>query len=266
MVRLTRIYTRTGDGGQTRLADMSVINKTDPRVEAYGDVDEANSAIGVALAAHDLPDKVAAVLRTIQNEMFDVGADLSKPLTVTDHDHPDLRVTQAYVDRLEDWCDEFSDHAAAAGVVHPARGFPRLRPAPCGAYGGPPGRAGGLGRSSALRHRAGHRARYPRRSQSPGHDVPEPAVRPALHPHARRERPRWGRAVGTRRRGHQAGSDTQPTRDEGATDERGHRKSQSAPGAAGNAVHRPVGRPALHGGVPAGWRVGVRRAGDRLLG
>ena len=110
MVRLTRIYTRTGDGGQTRLADMSVINKTDPRVEAYGDVDEANSAIGVALAAHDLPDKVAAVLRTIQNEMFDVGADLSKPLTVTDHDHPDLRVTQAYVDRLEDWCDEFSEH------------------------------------------------------------------------------------------------------------------------------------------------------------
>ena len=110
MVRLTRIYTRTGDGGQTRLADMSLTDKTDPRVEAYGDVDEANSAIGVALAGHDLPEEVAAVLRTIQNEMFDLGADLSKPLRVTDAEHPDLRVTQAYVDRLEAWCDEFSEH------------------------------------------------------------------------------------------------------------------------------------------------------------
>ena len=110
MVRLTRIYTRTGDGGQTRLADMSVTSKTDPRVEAYGDVDEANSTIGVALATHDLPDEVAAVLRTIQNELFDVGADLSKPLAATDPDHPDLRVTQPYIDRLERWCDEFSEY------------------------------------------------------------------------------------------------------------------------------------------------------------
>ena len=71
MVRLTRIYTRTGDAGQTQLSDLSPVSKTDPRVAAYGDVDEANSAIGVALAAGDLPDDVAAVLRSVQNEMFD---------------------------------------------------------------------------------------------------------------------------------------------------------------------------------------------------
>lgn len=111
MVRLTRIYTRTGDGGRTQLSDLSPVNKTDARVEAYGDVDEANSAIGVALAVGGLPDDVAAVLGTIQNEMFDVGADLSNPLRVpTSVDAPaELRVTQAYIDRLEAWCDHFGD-------------------------------------------------------------------------------------------------------------------------------------------------------------
>jgi cob(I)alamin adenosyltransferase len=110
MVRLTRIYTRTGDGGRTRLSDMSEASKTDPRVEAYGDVDEANSAIGLALATQELPDEVAAVLRSIQNEMFDLGADLSNPLRpVADDSRPPLRVTQDYVDRLEAWCDRFGD-------------------------------------------------------------------------------------------------------------------------------------------------------------
>jgi cob(I)alamin adenosyltransferase len=111
MVRLTRIYTRTGDAGQTRLSDLSPVDKTDPRVEAYGDVDEANSAIGVALAVGGLPDDVAAVLRSVQNEMFDLGADLSTPLrppTSTDQP-PELRITQEYVDRLEAWCDQFGD-------------------------------------------------------------------------------------------------------------------------------------------------------------
>ena len=109
MVRLTRIYTRTGDAGQTQLADLSPVSKTDPRVAAYGDVDEANSAIGVALAAGDLPDDVASVLRRVQNEMFDVGADLSTPLRVpTSTDSPlQLRITQEYVIRLEAWCDQF---------------------------------------------------------------------------------------------------------------------------------------------------------------
>src|SRR6187200_998492 len=111
MVRLTRIYTRTGDGGKTQLSDLSPVSKTDPRVEAYGDVDEANSAIGVALAADSLPNEVADVLRRIQNEMFDVGADLSNPLRVSSRPDPppDLRVNQDYIDRLEAWCDQFGD-------------------------------------------------------------------------------------------------------------------------------------------------------------
>ena len=109
MVRLTRIYTRTGDAGQTQLSDLSSASKTDPRVAAYGDVDEANSAIGVALATGDLPDDVAAVLRSVQNEMFDVGADLSTPLRApaSTDPRPELRITHDYVDRLEAWCDQF---------------------------------------------------------------------------------------------------------------------------------------------------------------
>jgi cob(I)alamin adenosyltransferase len=111
MVRLTRIYTRTGDSGKTQLSDLSPISKTDPRVEAYGDVDEANSAIGLALASGDLSKDVAAVLRAVQNEMFDVGADLSNPLRVADSadNPPQLRITQEYIDRLEAWCDQFGD-------------------------------------------------------------------------------------------------------------------------------------------------------------
>jgi cob(I)alamin adenosyltransferase len=109
VVRLTRIYTRTGDGGDTRLADMSVARKTDPRVEAYGDVDETNSALGVALALGRLPAEVTAVLRTIQNELFDLGADLSTPLRPSDPGQPDLRVTSESIDRLEGWCDGFSE-------------------------------------------------------------------------------------------------------------------------------------------------------------
>jgi cob(I)alamin adenosyltransferase len=111
MVRLTRIYTRTGDSGQTQLSDLSHVSKTDPRVAAYGDVDEANSAIGVALAASGLPDEVAAVLQTVQNEMFDVGADLSTPLRapISASPLPELRITQEYVDRLEAWCDQFGN-------------------------------------------------------------------------------------------------------------------------------------------------------------
>ncbi len=110
MVRLTRIYTRTGDAGETRLSDMSLTTKTDPRVAAYGDVDETNSAIGVAVATKELPDEVAAVLRTVQNELFDLGADLSNPLHVRSGDAgPELRVTQDYVDRLEASCDQFQE-------------------------------------------------------------------------------------------------------------------------------------------------------------
>src|SRR5437764_7253058 len=79
-VHLTRIYTRTGDDGTTGLGDMSRAAKTGPRVAAYGDVDEANSAIGAAIAVGDLSDDVARLLTTVQNDMVDVGADLCTPI------------------------------------------------------------------------------------------------------------------------------------------------------------------------------------------
>ena len=110
MVRLTRIYTRTGDDGETMLSDMSLARKTDPRVEAYGDVDEANSVIGVAIATGGLPSDVAAALRRIQNELFDLGADLSNPLRVREAGAgPELRIIPESIDRLEQWCDHFGD-------------------------------------------------------------------------------------------------------------------------------------------------------------
>ena len=108
MVNLTRIYTRTGDAGRTRLGDMSETAKTDPRLEAYACVDEANSAIGVALALGGLPEEVAALLTRVQNDLFDVGADLCTPV-VAEPEYPPLRVEQDYVDRLEDWCDTYNE-------------------------------------------------------------------------------------------------------------------------------------------------------------
>ena len=109
MVVLSRIYTRTGDGGDTRLSDMSLARKTDVRVAAYGDVDETNSAIGVALThRRDMPAAIATALDRVQNELFDVGADLSNPLA-SDPKYPPLRITADAVDRLEAWCDEFGE-------------------------------------------------------------------------------------------------------------------------------------------------------------
>ena len=78
-VNLTRIYTRLGDGGETHLGDMSRVPKTHPRIEAYGTVDELNACLGVSLAAGYLPEKYAAWLRRVQNDLFDVGADISVP-------------------------------------------------------------------------------------------------------------------------------------------------------------------------------------------
>ncbi|MFT3877935.1 MAG: cob(I)yrinic acid a,c-diamide adenosyltransferase [Propioniciclava sp.] len=108
MVNLTRIYTRTGDAGSTRLSDMSLARKTDLRVAAYGDVDEANAVIGLAVTLGGLPDAVVEALREVQNEMFDLGADLSNPLVAEPSWEP-LRITQASIDRLEAWCDEFGE-------------------------------------------------------------------------------------------------------------------------------------------------------------
>jgi cob(I)alamin adenosyltransferase len=108
MVNLTRIYTRTGDGGRTRLGDMSETSKTDPRLQAYADVDEANAHIGAALAVGELADDVVRVLTHVQNDLFDVGADLCTPVT-PDPAHPPLRIEQDYVDRLEGWCDQYNE-------------------------------------------------------------------------------------------------------------------------------------------------------------
>lgn len=108
MVRLTRIYTRHGDGGDTHLGDMSRVRKTSPRVEAYGAVDEANSALGVA-RAHRLPEPLDGRLALVQNDLFDLGADLSVP-HAPDGDAPHvLRIAPGQVTRLERWCDEAND-------------------------------------------------------------------------------------------------------------------------------------------------------------
>ena len=108
MVNLTRIYTRTGDDGTTALVDMSRTSKNDPRLVAYADVDEANSQIGVVQSLGELSDDVAAVLTHVQNDLFDVGADLGAPV-VENPEYPQLRVEPDYVERLEQWCDTYNE-------------------------------------------------------------------------------------------------------------------------------------------------------------
>ncbi len=111
MVNLTRIYTRTGDDGTTNLGDMSRTGKNDPRLRAYADVDEANSAIGLAIAAGKLRQDVVELLTRIQNELFDLGADLSTPV-IDNPEHEPLRVTELYVTRLEEACDKYNEELA----------------------------------------------------------------------------------------------------------------------------------------------------------
>jgi len=106
-VHLTRIYTKTGDSGTTALGDLSRVAKTDVRVAAYADSDETNAALGVAVALGQLAEPIQLVVRRLQNDLFDVGADLSTPIQPAPK-HPPLRVTEAYVSRLERWCDEFN--------------------------------------------------------------------------------------------------------------------------------------------------------------
>ncbi|MGH3050187.1 MAG: cob(I)yrinic acid a,c-diamide adenosyltransferase, partial [Gaiellaceae bacterium] len=104
-VRLTKIYTRGGDRGETSLGDGSRVPKLDPRIVAYGTVDELNSTLGLALAC-GLPEPLREPLARIQNELFDVGADLSRPWSGPDER---LRTTQAMVDGLEALCDGFNE-------------------------------------------------------------------------------------------------------------------------------------------------------------
>lgn len=116
MVNLTKIYTRTGDDGTTSLGDMSRTGKNDPRLKAYADVDEANCAIGLALATTDLEADVVELLTRVQNDLFDVGADLCTPV-IDNPPYEPLRVTQPYIDALEQACDLYNDR------LEPLRSF-----------------------------------------------------------------------------------------------------------------------------------------------
>ncbi len=149
-VVLSRIYTRTGDDGTTMLGDMSTTAKTDPRLAAYADVDEANCAIGTAIALGELTADVAGVLTRVQNELFDVGADLCRPREAgtaagggTDGDagggteSAALRITDDYITGLESECDRFNEGlpvlrsfllpggSAGAALLHTARAVVR---------------------------------------------------------------------------------------------------------------------------------------------
>jgi cob(I)alamin adenosyltransferase len=102
-VNLTRIYTRLGDSGETHLGDMSRVPKTDPRIEAYGTVDELNAQVGVALTVPGLPENYAEWLMRVQNDLFDVGADIAVPL---DSERERLRVIPEQIAWLEERCDQ----------------------------------------------------------------------------------------------------------------------------------------------------------------
>jgi cob(I)alamin adenosyltransferase len=130
-VNLTRIYTKLGDAGETHLGDMSRVSKLHPRVEAYGTVDELNATIGVALLQPGLPEAFAEWLRRVQNDLLDVGADLSVPPPppspgAEEHEGPSpagepaherLRVGAAYTEWLEQACDEVN------ATLQPLRSF-----------------------------------------------------------------------------------------------------------------------------------------------
>ena len=133
MVTLTRIYTKTGDDGTTSLGDMSRTSKNDPRLEAYATVDEANSSIGVVLAMGNMKDEeIKTLLIRVQNDLFDVGADLCTPV-VDKPEHEPLRVLESQIDYLEKQIDKFNENlpplrsfvlpsgTAAAALLHVAR-------------------------------------------------------------------------------------------------------------------------------------------------
>jgi len=107
-VNLTRIYTKLGDGGETHLGDMSRVSKLHPRVEAYGTIDELNAQVGVALLAEGMPARFGEWLARVQNDLLDVGADLSVPSS-EDEARERLRVTPDYTAWLEQACDEVNE-------------------------------------------------------------------------------------------------------------------------------------------------------------
>ncbi|MGV0626894.1 cob(I)yrinic acid a,c-diamide adenosyltransferase [Mycolicibacter minnesotensis] len=110
-VHITRVYTRTGDDGTTGLSDFSRVPKTDTRLVAYADVEEANAAIGVAIALGEPSEEIHATLLQIQNDLFDTGADLATPIAENPQ-YPPLRITADYIDRMEAWCDTYNERLA----------------------------------------------------------------------------------------------------------------------------------------------------------
>lgn len=106
-VHLTKIYTRTGDDGTTALSNFERVSKNDPRLEAYAACDELNAALGIAVALDALDPDALAVVRRVQNELFDCGADLATPVEA-DPKYPPLRIAQEYIDALEQDCDRFN--------------------------------------------------------------------------------------------------------------------------------------------------------------
>lgn len=116
MVNLTKIYTRTGDEGTTALGDFSRTHKTDTRLQAYADSNEANAVIGVAIASGGLDEEVVATLTRVQNDLFDLGADLATPL-LENPKYPPLRVKQQWIDELEADCDHYNER------LEPLRSF-----------------------------------------------------------------------------------------------------------------------------------------------
>jgi ATP:cob(I)alamin adenosyltransferase len=170
-VVLSRIYTRTGDDGSTALVDGSRTAKTDSRLAAYADVEEANCAIGMAITFGELAPDIATLLTRVQNELFDVGADLANPVTDKPAPYPPLRIDEAYITRLEAECDSYNADTADAAQLPAAGRKPGRDAAAHGADRHPPGRAQRVGR--------GRRAR--RLGQPAARPLPEPAVRPAVH-------------------------------------------------------------------------------------
>ena len=172
-VNLTRIYTRLGDGGETHLGDMSRVSKTHERIEAYGTVDELNAQLGVALASGALDERAAGWLARIQNDLFDVGADISVP---EGGERERLRVVPEQTKWLEEACDDGQRGASGAEVLRAARRLARGRPA------------------ARLPHRLPARGaphdRLRRARQRRVRALPQPPQRPAVHPLACGERGR----------------------------------------------------------------------------
>ena len=168
-VHLTRIYTRTGDAGTTALGDMSRVAKSDARVGAYADCDETNAVIGMAIASGGIGGRTAEVLGVIQNDLFDVGADLCTPIVEAPEYEP-LRVTEDQVTQLESWCDDFNEGLTKlSSFILPGGTVGRRPPAPCPHRG-----------ATCRTQRVAARRSGPGQRLRPA--LPQSAVGPAVHP------------------------------------------------------------------------------------